>query len=252
MAETTKIPLVILIILVLVSASLAITFFIMKEQEKQQRVLIEQTLDETLKAKEQTLKDLKEMARLKTDAELKTDQLKEEAKRLSQDLEKQKKEAQAALAKLKDNEGKVKKISAALEKQKAKIENLMQTTKSLKSQNEELNIQLSQIRLAKQALENKILMGESGGIQLEKIVVRGAIQEIEGRILVVNDEFNFVVLDLGEDSGIEPGTILTVTREGAVLGKVEVENVYEDMSSAIILPQWQKGSFMEDDNVEIL
>jgi len=252
MAETTKIPLVILIVLTLVSASLAITFFIMKEQEKQQRVLIEQTLDETLKAKEQTLKDLKEMTRLKTDAELKTDQLKEEAKRLSQDLEKQKKEARAALAKLKDGMSKIEKLSTALEEQKTKMENLMQATKSLESQNKELGVQLFQIRLAKQALENKILMGESGAVQLEKIVVRRATQEIEGRILVVNDEFNFVVLDLGEDSGIEAGTILTVTREGAVLGKVEVENVYEDMSSAIILPQWQKGSFMEDDNVEIL
>ncbi len=252
MAETTKIPLVILIILVLVTTSLAVTFFIMKEQEKQQRVLIEQTLDETLKVKEQTLKDLREMTRLKTDAELKIDQLKEEAKRLSQDLERQKKEAQAALAKLKDGENKVRKLSTALKEQETKVESLMQTRKSLKSQNEELNIQLSQIRLAKQALENKILIGESGAVQLEKIVVRGITQEIEGKVLVVNDEFNFVVLDLGEDSGVEPGTILTITRDGAVLGKVEVENVYEDMSSAIILPQWQKGPFMEDDNVEIL
>lgn len=254
MTENKKMSLAVLIIVVLILGSLAITFFIMKENERQQRIMVEQTLEETLRAKEQTIKELNEMTQLKDEVELKAEELKKEAEKLSQDLENEKKERQLVLTKVEEREKKVKELSIALEENKTEIEELMEAIASFKSQNEELTSQLSQIKLAKLTLEDKILTGGSMAgavVELEKIIVKKSDENIKGKVLVVNKEFNFVILDLGWGSGVEAGTILDVKRGTELLGKVEVENVYDDMSSAVILSQWQKGTIQENDIVEL-
>lgn len=253
MAENKKMSLTALIIVVLILGSLAITFFIMKENERQQRIMVEQTLEETLQAKEQTLKELNEMTRLKDEVELKAEELKKEAEKLSQDLESEKKEKQLVLTKVEEREKKIKELSVALEENKTELEELMESIASFKNQNEELTSQLSQIKLAKRTLEDRILSGGSGAgtVELEKIVVKKNDENIKGKVLVVNKEFNFVILDLGRGSNVEAGTILDVKRGTELLGKVEVENVYDDMSSAVILSQWQKGPIQENDIVEL-
>lgn len=253
MSDNKKMSLVALIVLVVLLGSLAITFFIMKENERQQRIMVEQTLEETLKAKEQTVAELKEMTQLKEEIELKAQELKKDAEKLAQDLENEKKERQIALTKVEEREKEIKDLSVALEENKSELEELMKSVETFKRENEELNSQLSQIKIAKQSLEEKILSGISatGAVELEKIVVKKSDENIKGRVLVVNDEFNFVILDLGRASGVEAGTILDVKRDSNLLAKVEVENVYDDMSSAIILSQWQKGPIQENDIVEL-
>lgn len=56
----------------------------------------------------------------------------------------------------------------------------------------------------------------------------------EGKILVVNQAENFVVLNLGKKDGIEKGMIFEVFRNEGKIGKVKVMEVREDLCAANI------------------
>ena len=67
----------------------------------------------------------------------------------------------------------------------------------------------------------------------------------EGQVLVVNKEFDFVVINLGENDGLKIGSKLQVLKDEQVLGTVEVEKIYGNMSAATIMPDAQKDKIKE-------
>ena len=72
---------------------------------------------------------------------------------------------------------------------------------------------------------------------------------IDGTVLAVNEEHNFVIIDMGKQDGIRKNMVLMVYRERKLLGKVEVEEVFEDMSSCVILPWFEKVDVKINDGV---
>ena len=80
-------------------------------------------------------------------------------------------------------------------------------------------------------------------------VVRAEERILNGRILAVNRKFNFVIINLGKEDGIEKGMIFMVYQDKKLLGKVEVEDVFPKMSSCIILPEWKQGSIKVNDGI---
>lgn len=73
----------------------------------------------------------------------------------------------------------------------------------------------------------------------------------EGKVLVVNREFNFVVANLGSKDGIKNGTKYTILRGNKTIGSAEVERLYENMSAATVLVEEQKGQIKEGDLVRV-
>ena len=65
----------------------------------------------------------------------------------------------------------------------------------------------------------------------------GASAPGQGSVLVVNREFNFIVVNMGSRDGIKPGQYLEVVRNGKPLARVQVERIYENMSAANILAE---------------
>lgn len=72
---------------------------------------------------------------------------------------------------------------------------------------------------------------------------------LNGKILEVNNEHNFVIINLGKGKKVKKGMVFLVYREKKLLGKVEVEEVFQDMSSCNILPWFQKEEIKMDDGV---
>jgi len=70
-----------------------------------------------------------------------------------------------------------------------------------------------------------------------------------GRILEVNDEWNFVVLNLGTNNGMVPNGTMIVHRGDKMLGRVRIASVAKDMCIATIERDWQQGQFQEGDFV---
>ncbi len=86
------------------------------------------------------------------------------------------------------------------------------------------------------------------GVELAPIVVSsadspGSFQKvsnpnapgIDGNIVSVNTENNFVIIDIGEDSGIKAGDTLNVYREAAYVAGLEVIQVRKDIAAADII-----------------
>lgn len=88
-------------------------------------------------------------------------------------------------------------------------------------------------------------------IELGKIIVKAA-PVLAGKLLVVNKEFDFVVVDLGRAHDLKLGEVLSIYRHGEFVGKVQVEKVEEDISAAAILPDWLNVEFKENDEVKKL
>lgn len=72
---------------------------------------------------------------------------------------------------------------------------------------------------------------------------------LNGRILEVNSKFDFVIINLGEEDGVERGMIFMVYRDKKLLGKVQAEDVFPKMSSCVILPEWKQATIRIDDGV---
>ena len=72
---------------------------------------------------------------------------------------------------------------------------------------------------------------------------------IHGKVLAVRPQVNLVMVSVGKDDQVRKGYRFTVYRDEEYIGKVEVENVFNDMCSARILPDWTKKSIKEGDDV---
>lgn len=72
---------------------------------------------------------------------------------------------------------------------------------------------------------------------------------LNGKVLTVNKDFNFVIINLGKKDGIRKGMDFLVYRDKKLIGKVQVEETFSDMSSCVILPWVTSEVFKKDDGV---
>lgn len=63
---------------------------------------------------------------------------------------------------------------------------------------------------------------------------------IDGRVVSVNDENNFLILDIGEAAGLRMGDSLSVYRDSKYIGRVEVIQLRKDIAAADIKDQWSQ------------
>jgi len=73
-------------------------------------------------------------------------------------------------------------------------------------------------------------------------------KNIEGHVLTVDNEFNYVILDLGINK-VKDNTELLVARGDKLIAKVRVAKVLSKISVADILPTAMRGTVMPDDRV---
>jgi len=95
----------------------------------------------------------------------------------------------------------------------------------------------------------------AGGIvQLEKVVVSPSTSPrpgFHGRVISVNPEWRFVVIDLGWDV-VKIGDVVSIYRNEQLLGKARVERVQEQVSAATLLPEWLEAEIQVNDAVRAL
>lgn len=148
-----------------------------------------------------------------------------------------------------EKERQIKSASAVLEQE---VQTRRQMETQLAISREKINIGIKKI----ESLEAKIeeLNKTNRAVELEKIVVTAdlPVSTVIGNILVVNKEFNFVVVDLGKKDDLKLGDILSVYRKDEFIGKVQVERLEREISVASILPDWEKTEFKENDVVKKL
>lgn len=88
---------------------------------------------------------------------------------------------------------------------------------------------------------------EPDQVNLETIVVRP--EEGEGKVLTVDGENEFVIVDLGERDGIASGDIMSIFRDNQYLGDVKVNRVQSEMSAADFIPPLSAKQVSKNDRV---
>jgi uncharacterized membrane-anchored protein YhcB (DUF1043 family) len=73
--------------------------------------------------------------------------------------------------------------------------------------------------------------------------------EMGGKVLAINTNWNFVVLDVGTASRLVEGVDLTVYRGSNVVGKVRTVAVEQETAIADILPDWMQTEIQIGDQV---
>lgn len=255
MADAPKSRMMILTVMAGIFFITTAVLYVFLNAEQSKRESVEKQLMQTVQEKETVEKDLEETIKVKVNLETQLKDLETKMQGISKELENEKQLKEDALTKLdkaqKDTEGmrtqldSEKRSRLVLTTEKARLSD--ELTRAKKDY-DSIKTQLEQLKRVKDALEAKVSeMLVKQQAELEKIVVTP--KDIEGKVLVVNKEFGFVVVNIGEKDGVKVGTPLNVYRDDKLVGKVQVDKVYPAMSGASILPE-TKGILKENDIVK--
>lgn len=223
-----------------------------KERElslvKAEKKSLEQELNEIRQAKEQV------------DSEL--SHTKEQLTQAAQQLTEERKAKETLAASVDDRQREVDRLGKDLEQLRVERDNLTQQAAQFKDRQDKLLAQLTEVERAKGELEAKVLeLSQGSTVELGKVVVKnsdpgvappaigGALQ---GQVIVVNREYDFIVVNLGKNHGLTIGQEFQIVRGEEVLGRAKVEKVYDELSAAAILPESKKDAIREGDLVKAI
>jgi hypothetical protein len=171
--------------------------------------------------------------------------------------------------KLKDYEGKIALLEGQLKVELGLKEDLAQKSKTFEDRAKQLEQQLAEIGalsaqrqgmdLDKIVVEPPTLLQESdlGVTENEVATLPGIGKEIailpagipQGRILSVDTDTEFVIVNLGEKDGVQLGEILSVYRGKDYLGDIKITRVQSEMSAADLVPPFSSKKVRKNDQV---
>ncbi|MBU4376976.1 MAG: hypothetical protein KKD29_05805 [Candidatus Omnitrophica bacterium] len=219
--------------------------------ERNSKLFLQNELAEVMKAKKKLSFELDEVKVIKSDLELKLSALEAQAKMLGDSYEKEKAQGETIKRELSKKDSEIAGIKNQLDSAKNEKENLQSTLDEEKLKYSQLRERVDKLVAVKDELENKIkeIVGKQG-VELERIVVKEE-GELEGKVLVVNKEYNFIVTNAGSDDDIILGDIITVFRDGKYVGEAQVEKIYDTMSAATIVKETKPGAIQVNDKVVV-
>lgn len=99
--------------------------------------------------------------------------------------------------------------------------------------------------LLRQIEQIKYDLSKYEGPDIEVVMREG----LKGSVVAVDDDWDFVVVSVGEKDGARQSGKLMVSREGKLVGKVQITSLDENQSIANILPNWKQGDIQVGDTV---
>jgi len=186
----------------------------------------------------ETKKTLEETEAAKKTAESERDAAKTAADMAKADLVK-------AETSAKDAESKLATIQAEFDKLKTEIgevkpAELAAKIKELGETKTRLETELTESKLAMEAANKRAEETEAQfaakDLQIKAYKDNYVRNGLAGKVVAYNPGWNFVVLNLGDKSGLKSGVQMVVTRAGAMIGKVKVTTVEPTQAIADVLP----------------
>jgi len=143
-------------------------------------------------------------------------------------------------------------VKAARRPETREVSSPPETSTKLTATNEELREELEEVRQEKRELERQIAERTGkipGSVDVGEVKVTTG-RRFNGRVLVVNQKHNFVVIDVGKIHGLEKGVVLIVHRGNRFIGKAQVVKVYEKMAAADLVADWMQEDVQVSDGVK--
>ena len=292
MANKVNAPVIILIVLILISFTLAAGGIYLFQKERARAMDLQVQLEE-LSAKQMiTETKLRETERSASEAKLKLQGASEEIFSLKDDLQREMNAKQEALARIgqlqadleKQNDARAdlekKLILAQDDTRKAQAE-----LQALGSKKQELEAKIKELEPKAQSVElgNIVVTPESNlaktqerqaevstpartkekkglavakskaaaGKKEEPAVKEGVVEGagLAGAVLVVNKDYNFMVINLGGKDGVNLGDEFSVYHNSKYVGDVKIEKVHDSMAAAGFVSPDVKDKVIEGDKV---
>lgn len=147
---------------------------------------------------------------------------------------------------------------AEIAQAQTRIESLGQQVAGLESQVADLQGQIAKVQEEKHELNDKIaeLEQDIKSIEADLATCKGSdgIEQpmkkgLAGKIVLVNPDWNFVVVDVGMEEGAMINGVFLVHRKDQLIGKVRVSSMTRNLALAEIMNDWQLEPFKEGDRI---
>lgn len=272
MADHTKIGKLILIALIIISLAISGIVFGLFQKERAKNLNLQVQLEDVKTKQRLAEARLDESKKLISDMQLKLQDAQTQIESLNKDVQKERDARQQVLTQidqLKSDLENQKEMRVTLEK---KITQAQDEANKAKSQVKELEARKNELEQKLKSIEDKSQpeQAKSRGVELGKIVVgpetnsqltdiqttqispqenKSVAAELSGKILVINKDYNFAVINLGNKDGVKIGDVFSVYHKDKFIGDVKVEKVHDSMSAAGFTSSDVKNKFSEGDKV---
>ena len=274
----SKLKVTVLIIAILISLSLAGTGLYLFQREHIKNIQLEEKLEElSVKQKASEAKFLeaqKVLAALESKFKEAADRiviLNSQVDTLNTQVGQEKASKDEAVTKIEQMRSELEQqnglrtaLETRLNRAQDDVSNILSKLKTMKSEKETLELKVkeleakSHVELGKIVVSPETVQVASPKEEKDKKItepvssakeVPGIKQGIEGKVLVLNKEYNFVVVNLGSKDGIVIGDQFAVYHGDKYVGDVKVEKVQESMSAAGFTVEDIKNKVKEGDKV---
>ncbi len=281
MSERAKSPVLILVVLVFFALALAGGIYYLLQKERGKNLNLQAELAEVRGKQMVTEAKLEESQKTAADLEQKLNDARSEIAALRRQLEQEntdKKQALSNASQLQTELNKQKELRVSLEE---KYRQAQEETARIQSQLTELNNRkaelenrIKELEAKSEQIQQQAQAQEEQGVDLGTVTVEGETEEpaaalgedaavapdepspirsvsgIEGKVLVVNREYNFAVINLGSRDGVRIGDIFTVYRANKKkVGEIRIERIHDSMSAGTFLSAQMKNKVNEGDRV---
>lgn len=271
-----------LVIALLASLAAAANFYVGKTTEHAKRVQVEHQMASLKKDVAALEKERDELMQAKTSLETQTADLTKQAKAVADQLVQEKRAREALNTELAQVRKDATNIQTQIDQERGEKVAIAEDLAKAKQSYQALSNELTTLRQAKEALEKRVKeMLAARAKEAEQIVVTpsgaapsaavpsaaapaaaGASKAAaavpagkgtDGKVLVVNREFDFIVVNLGSRDAIKKGNRFVVLRGDKQIMTVEADKIYDNMSAANMLEEEKKGSEVkEGDTVRLV
>jgi len=228
-----------LTLLVLISVALlcsTVGLYIIKENEIEKRIALENELSKTTEEIKMVRVELTDLKEIKTKIEF-------ELALTSRELRD-----------YKDRLSLVKLESGTLEGEKSNLADsyLLIQQNFVKLQND-----FYQLQESKEVLEQRLKNAMDSRVKLKTIIVEpeqhaeiSSIEKtIEGEVLAVNREYEFLVINLGLNSGLNTDSDVSIYRSSELVAMAQIEKLYDNISAVVVNDKGQMENVKVGDTV---
>ena len=231
MGNKAKASTIILILLVLISLGLGGVIYTFWQKEQQKTTALQSELNDIKTRQKITENKLDESKKMIQDLENKLKDSSAQVDMLGKELQQEKAGKEEALSQMKQ-------LKDDLDKQKLLRTDLEDRFTKAQGDVKKMQDQLNGLEARKAELETKIkeLEEKSQNVELGKIVVSpegqvGSSRAKEGKVLVINKDYNFAVINLGTRDGVAVGDTFYVYHGDKPIGEAKVEKIHDTMSA---------------------
>ena len=265
-------------VLAVLAMGVAAVAIVLQIQEREKRQAKERELQLAINEVEDLKSRLNEAQQSKSRTEEQLASVRNELSQTKEEFEKTLKAQEALTKAIEDREGEIARLTKDLDQSRNESQQTSNQLSALQAERDAVKQKLADLEKAKQDLEAKVMeLSERPTVELDKVVVgsdqsalgagtvaavdaaglvmpasAGSPASSDGQVVVINREYDFIVMNLGKNHGLSVGQEFQIVRGDEVLGRAKVEKVYDELSAAALLPESKKNNIREGDTVRAL